>query len=211
VTAALAVGAPLLVAPPANAVAGLVTAHCAPATALPGLEYRRTGSVFDSATTHGATATCSPGKKLIGVGGLLDSQGPGQDRLVLTAIRPAGDLTSVRVSGSEDEAGYAGGWRATAIGVCVTPVSGQLLATGSSTLDSVGAKRAIATCPAGSKIHNGGFDIGTGAGQVDLTTSFIDYEVANNPTRQGYVAHASEDQTGTSGVWRVAAYAVCAS
>jgi hypothetical protein len=189
----------------------VVTAHCAPASGLPGLEYRRTSSVFDSATTHGATATCSPGKKLIGVGGLIDSQGPGQDRLVLTAIRPATDLTSIRVSGSEDEAGYTGGWRASAVGVCITPVSGQLLATGTSTSDSVAAKRAIATCPAGSKIHSGGFDISSGAGQVDLTTSFIDYDVTTKPTRQGYEAQAREDRTGTSAAWRVAAYAICAS
>ena len=89
------------------------------------------------------------------------------------------------MDGSEDEAGYTGGWRATAVGVCVTPVSGQLLATGSSTVDSVGAKRTIATCPAGSKIHSGGFDIGSGAGQVDLTTSFIDYDVAEQPDPTG--------------------------
>ena len=189
----------------------VVTAHCAPSSALPGLEYRRSGSVFDSATSHGATAACSPGKRLIGVGGVIDSQGPGQDRLVLTAIRPATDLTSIRVDGREDEAGYTGGWRATAVGVCVTPVSGQLLATGTSTVDSVGTKRAIATCPPGSKIHSGGFDVGSGAGQVDLTTSFIDYDVAGNPTRQGYEAQAREDGTGTSAPWRVAAYAICAS
>ena len=90
-------------------------------------------------------------------------------------------------------------------------MSGQLLTTGSSTVDSVGAKRAVATCPTGSKIHSGGFDIGSGAGQVDLTTSFIDYDVTDNPTRQGYEARAREDQTGTPAPWRVAAYAICAS
>ena len=90
----------------------VVTAQCAPAGSLPGLEYRRADSAYTSTLTHSATAVCSPGKKVIGVGGLIDSNGAGQDRLVLTTIRPGTDLAGVVVAGSEDEAGYSGNWRA---------------------------------------------------------------------------------------------------
>ena len=45
-----------------------------PASALPGLEYVRTDSPYDSTASHRATAACSPGKKLVGVGGLIESE-----------------------------------------------------------------------------------------------------------------------------------------
>ena len=189
----------------------VVTAHCAPVGSLPGLEYRRTGSAFDSGATHGATAACSPGKRLIGVGGLIDSNGPGQDKLVLTAVRPSTDLARVAVTGAEDEGGYAGGWRATAVGVCVTPVAGQQLATATSAVNSTAFKPVVAVCPPGTRIHSGGFDIGSGGGQVNLTASFLDYDVAGDPSRHGFEAQAREDQTGYSGLWRVATFAICAS
>ena len=189
----------------------VVTASCAPVGSLPGLEYRRVDSAYDSATTHGATAACTPGRKLIGLGGLVDSAGVGQDRLVLTAVRPSTDLTSVRVTGSEDEGGYAGSWRVSAVAVCVSPVVGQVLATGTSAVDSVGSKHSVAVCPAGTRIHAGGFDVGSGAGQVNLTTSYLDPDTSVDPTRQGFGAHGREDDTGYAGQWRVASFAVCAA
>lgn len=187
----------------------VVTAQCAPVGALPGLEYRRIDSAYTSAAAHSATAACSPGKRLIGVGGLIDSFGSGQDKLVLTAIRPSPDLTSVAVTAAEDEGGYTGNWRATAVAVCVNPV-GQRLATASSAFDSTGSKHAVAVCPAGTRIHSGGFDAGSGRGQVNLRTSYLDYDVPADRSRQGFDAQAQEDQTGFASSWRVAAFAVCA-
>ena len=189
----------------------VVTAHCAPVSALPGLEYRRTASVFDSTFNHAVTATCSPGKKLIGVGGLIDSNGPGQDKLVLTAVRPSSDLGSVRVDGSEDEGGYTGGWRTTAVGVCINPAAGLRLATSPSSVSSVSFKSVVAVCPPGTRIHSGGFDAGLGRGQVNLTSSFLDYDVASDSTRQGFEAQAREDQSGFPSTWRLSAYAICAN
>ena len=124
----------------------VVTAQCAPARSLPGLEYRRADSAYTSSSPHTATATCSPGKKVIGVGGLIDSNGAGQDRLVLTAIRPSTDLTGVVVTASEDEAGYSGSWRVSAVAVCVNPV-GQRLVVGQSTLDSRAIQAGIGRLP----------------------------------------------------------------
>ena len=189
----------------------VVTANCAPVASVPGLEYRRTASTFVSASRRSVSATCSPGKKLVGVGGLIDSNGPGQDKLVLTSVRPADDLTGVVVTGVEDEAGYTGGWRATAVAVCTNPVPGLRLVTGTTAVDSTGFKLSMAVCPTGTKIHAGGFDIGSAVGQAGLTAAFLDVDVNSDPTRQGFEAQAREDRTGFTGIWRLATYAICAS
>jgi hypothetical protein len=189
----------------------VVTAQCARTSSLPGLEYRRATTTFDSASRHSASAVCSPGKKLIGLGGLIDSNGPGQDKLVLAAVRPSGNLTSVVASGVEDEDGYTGNWRSTAVAVCTTPVPGLHLATGTTTVDSTGFKRAVAVCASGTNIHSGGFDIGSAVGQANLTASFLDIDVNNDPTRHGFEAQAREDRTGYAGNWRLATYAICAN
>ena len=152
-----------------------------------------------------------PGKKLVGVGGLIDSSGPGQDTLVLAAVRPADALTGVVVTGIEDEGGYPGGWRTSAVAVCANPVPGLVLASGSTAVDSTTFKRAVAVCPTGTKIHSGGFDLGTAFGQAGVSASFLDVDVNGDPARQGFEVQAREDRTGFSGIWRVATYAICAT
>ena len=71
------------------------------------------------------------------------------------------------VTGVEGEGGYTGGWRATAVAVCANPVAGLHLATGTTVVDSTGFKRAIAVCPTGTRIHAGGFDVGSAVGQAE--------------------------------------------
>ncbi|MGB8385075.1 MAG: hypothetical protein WCG47_28195 [Dermatophilaceae bacterium] len=109
----------------------IVTALCVPANRLAGLEYVNTGSVFDSNASHSVIAACSPGKKLVGMGGIVDSQGPGQDSIALGAIRPALDLGSVVVSASEVPTGYTGPWGTGAVAVCAAPLAGLTQATAS--------------------------------------------------------------------------------
>lgn len=188
----------------------VVTAQCAPTSSLPGLEYRRASSAFDSATRHGISATCTPGKLLVGIGGLIDSSGPGQDALVLGAVRPADALTGVVVTGIEDEGGYSGGWRTSAVAVCANPVPGLGLASGTTAVDSTTFKRAVAVCPTGTKIHSGGFDLGSAVGQAGVSASFLDVDVNGDPARQGFEVQGREDRNGFSGIWRVATYAICA-
>ena len=74
-----------------------------------------------------------------------------------------------------------------------------------------GFKRSVAACPTGTRIHAGGFDLGTAVGQANLTSSFLDVDVNSDPTRQGYEAQAREDGTGYTGIWRLATYAICAA
>ena len=141
----------------------VVAASCAPVASLPGLEYRRTASTFVSASSRSVSATCSPGKLLVGVGGLIDSNGPGQD--ALGARRRCGRLTTCPASwstGREDEGGYAGGWRATAVAVCANPVPGLRSGRPAPRPWTRPAFKIsqVAVCPTGTKIHSGGFDIG---------------------------------------------------
>ena len=117
-------------------------------------------SPYDSTASHRATAACSPGKKLVGVGGLIDSNGSGQDVLALTAVRPTPDLTSVTAAANETPIGYAGSWRATAVAVCANPIPGLAWADTNTAIDSTSTKRAPAACPTGTRVLSGGFDIG---------------------------------------------------
>jgi len=189
----------------------VVTARCAPAFSLPGLEYRDAFSSFDSAATHSATAACSPGRRLIGTGGVVDTNGPGQDQVVLTAVRPSADLTRLTVSGAEDETGFGGSWRVRATAVCINPVLNQQLVSASSGFDSADGKSASAACPAGTKAHAGGFDVGSGRGEVNVASYFVDPDLPFDWSREGFVATGREDATGRAGDWRVAAFAVCAA
>jgi len=189
----------------------VATGLCAPAASVPGIEYVRTSSLFDSASSHQALAVCSPGKKVVGMGGLVDSQGPGQESLVLTAVRPAVDLTSVAASAWEAPGGYSGPWRVTAIAVCATPVPGLTRTTATSGSDSTTAKRAAAACPTGTRVVSGGFDIGTASGTVEGTNTFLDPDLTDDPTHQGSETQARESGGGTTDTWRVASFAVCTS
>jgi hypothetical protein len=189
----------------------VVTALCAPASALPGLDYVRADSPYDSTASHRAVAACSPGKKLVGVGGLIDSNGSGQDALVLTAVRPASDLSSVSATGNEASVGYAGGWRASAVAVCASPLPGLQWADATTTIDSTGAKRVAAACPTSTRVLSGGFDIRSAGGSAELTTAFLDPDLTGNPTHQGYEAQAAVSGSGFAGSWRTASYAICAT
>ena len=189
----------------------VATGLCAPSASVPGLEYVRTSSVFDSMSSHQALAVCSPGKKVVGVGGLVDSQGPGQDSLVLTAVRPSPDLTSVSATADEAPAGYSGPWRVTAVAVCAYPLPGLTRAAAFSPAGSADAKRAAAACPAGTRVLSGGFDIGSASGHVEVTNTFLDPDLTDDPTHQGSETQARENGTGYTSSWRDGAFAVCAT
>ena len=72
-------------------------------------------------------------------------------------------------------------------------------------------KRAPAACPTGTRVLSGGFDVGSAAGNAELTTAFLDPDLTGDPTHQGYEAQAAESGTGFTGSWRTASYAICAA
>jgi hypothetical protein len=189
----------------------VVQARCAPLAALPGLEYRTATTALDSAGRHKATAFCPTGKRLIGFGGSIDSNNIGQDRLVLTVMRPDSALTNVVVDSAETENGFSGNWRAGATVVCVNPVGGLRMVTDESSEGSTSPRRTQVACPAGTAVHAAGFDIGSASGQAFVSTYLLDTDLNSNPNVQGAELTAREDATGYGGSWRAPAYAICAA
>jgi hypothetical protein len=189
----------------------VVHARCAPLTSLPGLEYRTATTALDSASRHKATAFCPTGKRLIGFGGSIDSNNIGQDRLVLTTLRPDPNLTNVVVDSAEGENGFSGNWRAGATAVCVNRVPGLRIATNESNEGSTSPRHTQVACPAGTAIHAAGFDLGSASGQAFLSSYILDTDLNSNPNIQGAEITAREDATGYAGSWRAPGYAICAA
>lgn len=183
------------------------TAICAPATSLPGLEYRNAQSAFASPASLQATATCTPGKKLIGMGGeAWYSSLSDRSQVVLTGIRPNAAGTEVTATGFEDQTGFSGNWRAYATAVCMNPVAGQNPVGAVDGPDTDPVKVAAPQCASGEQVHSLGFDItgptGGGAGETHVHRL--------GKAGQGGSIHAAEDSDGLSGSWRLRGYAICA-
>jgi hypothetical protein len=64
-----------------------------------------------------ATAACPAGKHLTGTGARVNN---GNNRVVIDDMRPNPALTSVTVSGFEDQVGYDQDWSVTAFAICVS-------------------------------------------------------------------------------------------
>jgi hypothetical protein len=180
----------------------VANAICVPPGALAGFERKEIFSSFDSASSHSASLSCSPGMILIGVGGLIDSNGPGQDRLVLTTVQPSEDLRTLLVLGHEAEGGYESNWRVKAVGLCASPQSGQQRIRATTAVDASDHKLVRAACPAGTKIHSTGFDLTSGLGQVHATTYIFDVDLNSDPNVQGVEVQAREDANGFLSVTR---------
>lgn len=189
----------------------VVTAVCVAPP--PGLEYRTvSGPAFDSAARHTAVATCSPGRTVIGMGGSIAPQGgTGHEELVLTAVRSNNPNTSVAVSGREDRVGTSRSWNVLATAVCANPVAGLTYRSASSAIDSASPKTRVAACPAGTTALAGGFDVSSASGLAHVPSFFVDPDLPQDRTRQGFSVTGREDRGGFSGDWRVFTQAVCAS
>jgi hypothetical protein len=84
-----------------------------------GLEQVIATSPFDSDEISRVTATCPVGKYLLGAGGEIYAGG---SQVLLDDFRPNAALTSVTVTGIEDENGFADDWAVTAYANCASPV-----------------------------------------------------------------------------------------
>jgi hypothetical protein len=83
-----------------------------------GLERVVASNAFDSDEIQRVTATCPAGKNLLGTGGLIQG---GLGQVVIDDLRPNATLTSVTVTGIEDENGFAGDWTPVAYAICADP------------------------------------------------------------------------------------------
>lgn len=93
-----------------------IRAHAVCANPLPGLELVTGASALNS-NAKSAVATCPAGKRVLGAGAEI-KQDAGQ--VVLDDLTPSAGLTSVTVTGREDQDGIAADWRARAYAICAT-------------------------------------------------------------------------------------------
>ena len=93
-----------------------VRAYAVCANPLPGLELVTGASALDSAPAKSGVATCSAGKRVLGTG--VEITGGLAGQVVVDDLIPNASLTSVTVTGREDQDGVADDWRARAYAIC---------------------------------------------------------------------------------------------
>jgi hypothetical protein len=171
------------------------------AAAIAGLQRVESTSPVNSVFPKVASASCLPGKKVIGMGGYVTN---GNGEVVLNEIIPDAALGRVRATAWEDETGYAGNWSITAIAMCADPLPGLQRVQEQTPADS-SDKELYVSCPSGKNRLGLGAYIAGSEGQV-----FLD-ALDPLPSNTNGGAHASEDQTGTTGNWSITLVAICAN
>ena len=175
-----------------------VTAFAICANPLPG-QVRVVATSPVNAVNKSVTATCPAGRRLTGTG--ADIAGGGNDVLI-SAITPNAALTSVTVTGNEEDA-TAVNWVVRAVAICAAPLPGQTLVTSTSVPSPVN-KAAIANCPAGTRLTGTGGAILNGGGNVGM----------NRITPAGGLTGVTVDGNEVDPVaanWSVRAFAICAT
>jgi hypothetical protein len=170
--------------------------------AVAGHEIVGKSSAIDSTSNRSVTVPCPAGKQVVGAAGHKSFAAGGQ--ALVSRIRPNPGLTSVTVSGVEDETGYTGDWGVSAWAFCATPLPGLARVAATSATNSTNKSFPV-SCPAGKKLLGAGGEITGGAGQVVLNT------VRPNSGLSSANAAGLEDGDGFAGNWSVTAYAVCAN
>ena len=144
------------------------------------------------------TAACPGAKRLLGVGGRVQN---GQQQ-VLDDLRPNAGLTSVTVTGFEDETGYQSDWYVEATAICATPLPGLERVTAESATPS-GSALVQMTCPTGKHLTGAGGSLNGALGQVALN-SIMPTSGLRDALATGYV-----DETGFGGDWSLRGFSIC--
>jgi hypothetical protein len=151
-------------------------------------------------------ASCPAGKQVVGAGANIDRNGSGPPLrdVAIDDMTPTADLTSVSVTGLEDQDGTDAVWRITAYAICADPLPGLIRESEPSRTDSRN-KSAVARCDDGLEVVGVGGDITGGKGQVRMQA------IDPHEDRGGVTVVAVEDRDGTAARWTVRARAICAT
>jgi hypothetical protein len=182
--------------------AGTLGAAGPEAEAVPGLQRVLATSVSNSTSPKSALAACPPGTRVIGTGAQITG---GLGQVMIDDITPNAALTSVTVTGFEDDDGFTGNWSVTAIAICANPLPGLERVSGSIGPNSNRIKSAEVQCPGTKKLVGSGAQITGGRGQVTL-----EFLVPSSDFSRTF-ARAFEDQDGTTANWSLTVYAICAN
>jgi hypothetical protein len=197
----------------AGAVSLVQAATSSPASAAPS-KVVSAGSASDSIARKTATAYCPAGTRVFGGGGDITQ---GANSVALTGLRPTSFvLGSSRVESftatAEETTAYGSNWAVYAYAICGAALPNLSIQTRTVTSTTSDHLQAGADCPAGTAPLGVGAEIGNGAGQVALHSTYGNYTVGPYGIPSGWAtAKAYEDETGYSGTWTLASYAVCAS
>jgi hypothetical protein len=150
-------------------------------------------------------AFCPPGTDQVGFGGRVDGAG----QVYMTDLYPSFVAPPPGTFGRarEDANGFAGSWSLTAYTVCANTAAGFINVVAGTPASSVN-KSATVSCPAGSRVHSAGLQLG-GMGTAPIDGVFVD-KVAIDPQLTSITVRGVEDQTATSQNWSVRANALCA-
>ncbi|MGN9909952.1 hypothetical protein ACTMTJ_20600 [Phytohabitans sp. LJ34] len=185
-------------------------ATCAPASSLPGLEYRPNPTTCESVRGEPdkciATASCRAGKQVIGMGGHLSGfQTSLAPEIFLTATDA--DNPGFVIANSETVGSFNGSYQLTATPVCVTSVPGrQIVKTGPSIIqEQPSFVTKTATCPGTTLPHAAGFSMEFVVDE-DLNYVFI-YQTTMQAPRDATVT-AVQNVNGVE--WALDASVICA-
>jgi hypothetical protein len=167
-----------------------------------GLEMVHAHSATGSTATRTAIATCPRGTRLVSSGGSVHD---GVGQVLLTAVEPSADLTSVTVAAHEDANGYAGSWSLSAYAMCADELPDLELVVADTETDSSASKSVTAFCPRGTDLHGAGVLTIGQAGHIHLTgVRIVDDWI-------GVGVDAREAAPGVDRNWSLRAYAICAA
>jgi len=174
-------------------------AFCAPAPA--GLQYLSYNFGAGSTKSRWSSITCPKGKKVLGAGATITGGG---GHVLLAGIRPEDDERTITATAYEDEAGTPATWSITATATCVSAVQGLAIEQAATAQSSdVSIASATLTCPTGTSLYGVAGEIVGGNGEVLLR------QLDATPASEARV-RAAEDATGTTNLWSVHSYGICA-
>lgn len=175
-----------------------VRAYAICATPPSGLQRVGATRVANS-SNKGVTASCPAGKRVFGTGASISGGAGGQ--VVIDDLIPNSALTSVAVTGAEDDDGASGTWLVTSYAICANPPFGLHRAFATSASNSLN-KSLVAACSSGFRVHGLGGEIVGGLGNtMNLRPSSLLTNV---------LVIGAEDETGTTANWALRSYAICA-
>jgi hypothetical protein len=184
--AAVAVGAAVSFATPAQALPPSLTIAVSPAGVAP--------------TSAVAVATCPAGSRLVGAGGQII---PSSGNVVMTDVIPDVGAGTVTVWGHEKGA-FALNWQVSAAAICDTQITGVVRVGVISPNNPVASKTVNPVCPAGTTLSGTGYQLTGGMGEV-----FPD-DVIPNPALDGS-SIAAFANGGFAANWQLTGYAICAN
>jgi hypothetical protein len=173
-------------------------------------------SVADSAARKSAVASCPSNMRVYGGGGDIAGGGHG---VALTGLKPVSTMVNGRYADSfvataeEADTGYAGNWTVYAWAICGPNLLNMTIQRGELAAPFGGDRQsASATCPSGTAPVGLGAEVINGNNNVVLNLVLGNYTTGPYGVKTGFSsATAFVDQSGYTGLWSIASYAVCAT